>query len=238
MKRLVIAGVCVAAAVLGGCAAVAPQAEVAVQAPSYAPVLPVETPKARVATGSIFSSQHAENWLGSGRSYRVGDIITVMLQEDTTALRQQDATIKRDAKNDMIPSGFTSKLEKVPGKILGSTFAGALSGVNLNSASISTGGSGAANQKASLQGAVTVTVVELLGNGNLVVRGEKQLSLTEGSEIVQVSGIVRPEDISPNNIVQSRRLANANISYRGTGDMAKATTPGWGTSFLLKIWPF
>jgi flagellar L-ring protein precursor FlgH len=113
-----------------------------------------------------------------------------------------------------------------------------LGGINLNSASISTGGSGAANQKASLQGAVTVTVVELLGNGNLVVRGEKQLSLTEGSEIVQVSGIVRPEDISPNNIVQSRRLANANISYRGTGDMAKATTPGWGTSLLLKIWPF
>lgn len=238
MKRLYVLTAWAIGAVLSGCAAVVPAPEVAVQAPSYAPVLPVEPSKARVATGSIFSAKHAENWLGSGRAYRVGDIITVMLQEDTTALRQQDASIKRDAKNDMIPSGFTSKVEKVPGKILGSTFAGALSGVNLNSASISTGGSGAANQKASLQGAVTVTVVEVLGNGNLVVRGEKQLSLTEGSEIVQVSGIVRPDDISPNNIVQSRRLANANISYRGTGDMAKATTPGWGTSLLLKVWPF
>ncbi|NBU88795.1 MAG: flagellar basal body L-ring protein FlgH [Betaproteobacteria bacterium] len=238
MTRLLILSALAGVAVLSGCAAVVPQPEVAVQAPSYAPVLPVETPKARVATGSIFSAEHAQHWLGSGRHYRVGDVITVMLQEDTTALRQQDATIKRDAKNDMIPSGFTSKFEKVPGKILGSTFAGALSGVNLNSASISTGGSGAANQKASLQGAVTVTVVEVLGNGNLVIRGEKQLSLTEGSEIVQVSGIVRPEDISPNNVVQSRRLANANIAYRGTGDMAKATTPGWGTSLLLKVWPF
>ena len=70
------------------------------------------------------------------------------------------------------------------------------------------------------------------------MRGEKQLALTEGSEIIQLSGIIRPTDISPSNMVQSSRLANAQIAYRGTGDLANASKPGWGTSALMKIWPF
>ena len=62
-----------------------------------------------------------------------------------------------------------------------------------------------------------MAVVEVMRNGNLVVRGEKQLALTEGAEIIQVSGIVRTDDIAPNNTVQSRRLANAQIVYREIG---------------------
>ena len=84
----------------------------------------------------------------------------------------------------------------------------------------------------------TKQVVEVLANGNLMVRGEKQLALTEGTEVIQVAGIIRPEDVAPNNTVQSRRLANAQIAYRGTGDLANATRAGWGTSALLKLWPF
>ena len=83
-----------------------------------------------------------------------------------------------------------------------------------------------------------MAVVEVMPNGNLVLRGEKQLALTEGSEIIQVAGIIRPDDVAPNNTVQSRRLANAQIAYRGSGDLANATKAGWGTSTLLKIWPF
>ena len=90
-------------------------------------------------------------------------------------------------------------------------------------------------------GQVTLNVVDngdTVANGNLVVRGEKQMALSEGSEIIQVAGVIRPEDVSPNNSVLSTRLANAQITYRGTGDMAAATRAGWGTSALLKLWPF
>jgi flagellar L-ring protein precursor FlgH len=127
---------------------------------------------------------------------------------------------------------------RIPAKIFGSKGLGALDGLNLNSANIESGGSGEADQRASLTGAVSVTVVEILANGNLMVRGEKQVALTEGAEVIQVSGIIRPDDISPNNMVQSRRLANAQIAYRGTGDMANAAKAGWGTKALLAIWPF
>jgi flagellar L-ring protein precursor FlgH len=116
---------------------------------------------------------------------------------------------------------------------------GALSGVNLSNSNIGHESTGNLDDKlAVLQGALTVTVIEVLQNGNLVVRGEKQMAITDGAEIIQISGIIRPTDISPGNMVQSSRLANAQFSYRSTGALADATSPGWGTKLLMNIWPF
>jgi flagellar L-ring protein precursor FlgH len=176
----------------------------------------------------------------------VGDVITVLLNESTQAGRTQSGSVKRAAKNDVIPSvgsapdGLNARVQgmRLPTKILGTRLQGIMGGVDLSRANIESVGGGEADQQASLIGDVSVTVVDVLANGNLMVRGEKQLALTEGAEIIQVSGIIRPEDISPNNTVQSRRLANAQIAYRGTGDMANAAKAGWGTNALMKFWPF
>ena len=228
---------------LTGCAsAPAPMSH----SPQFAPVLPAAVEKPRMATGAIYNGRQSDNWFGRVRSYNVGDVITVLLNESTQAGRTQTGTVKRGAKNDVIPSaaanpnGLNARVQgmHLPTKILGSSLNGIMSGVDLSKANIESGGSGEADQRATLMGDVSVTVIEVLANGNLMVRGEKQLALTEGSEIIQVNGIIRPEDISPNNTVQSRRLANAQIAYRGTGDMANASKAGWGTSALLKFWPF
>ena len=208
--------------------------------PEFAPVLPVVAERARETTGSIYNNRQNDNFFGRSRNYRVGDLITVLLNESTQANRKQDGNISRESSNNVVPSGLASRLENLalPTRVLGTTLDGVLKGVNLNAAKIDNTNTGLANQEATLNGAVSVTVVEVLANGNLMVRGEKQLAFTEGSEVIQISGILRPNDVSPNNMVQSRRLANAQISYRGTGDMANASKPGWGTSALLKLWPF
>jgi flagellar L-ring protein precursor FlgH len=213
--------------------------------PQFAPVLPVAIEKPRMATGAIYNGRQSDNWFGRVRAYNVGDVITVLLNESTQAGRTQSGTVKRAAKNDVIPTaasapgGLNAKLQglSLP-KVLGLNPQGIFNGVDLSRANIESVGGGEADQKASLIGDVSVTVAEVLANGNLMVRGEKQLALTEGAEIIQVSGIIRPEDISPNNTVQSRRLANAQIAYRGTGDMANAAKAGWGTNALMKFWPF
>jgi flagellar L-ring protein precursor FlgH len=220
---------------MAGCAA--PNAPMA-HSPQFAPILPVALEKPRMATGAIYNGRQSDNWFGRIRSYTPGDVITVLLNESTQAGRQQSNNLKRESTNDVVPQGLTTKALRIPAKIFGSKGEGALDGLNLNTATIESNGTGQADQRATLSGAVSVTVIEVLSNGNLMVRGEKQLALTEGSEIIQVSGIIRPEDISPNNTVQSRRLANAQIAYRGTGDMANATKAGWGTSALMKFWPF
>ena len=204
--------------VLGGCNNMPAKLS---HTPEFAPVYPAAADRNALPTGAIYSGRGSDLWFGKGRSYAVGDLITVLLNESTQASREQKGDIKRKNTNDLVPQSWSDKV-----------------GVNLNSSNITSSGSGTADQTASLTGSIAVTVVEVLANGNMMVRGEKQLALTEGSEVIQVSGIVRPEDISPNGTVQSRRLANAQIAYRGTGDMASAVRPGWGTNLLMKIWPF
>ena len=213
---------------LSACATPFPD-EPPAQAERFEPVYPVAAEPARAATGAIYNGRQSDHWFGRGRSYQVGDVITVLLNESTQAARQQSANVSREASNEALPLGLSTKIGGL---------ATALGGLNLNASNVASAGTGTADQRATLTGSVAATVVEVLANGNLLVRGEKRLSLSEGAEIIQVSGIIRPEDVSRNNMVQSRRLANAQISYRGTGDLANASRPGWGTRGLLKFWPF
>ena len=195
--------------------------------PEFAPVYPVAIERNALPTGAIYNGRGSDIWFGRGRAYAVGDLITVLLNESTQANRQQSGDISRKQSNDILPGTVLAN------KIGVSSIANAL-----NNTEVTSKGAGSADQTASLTGSIAVTVVEVLANGNLMVRGEKQLALTEGAEVIQVSGIVRPEDISPNNTLQSKRLANAQIAYRGSGDMASAVRPGWGTNLLMKLWPF
>jgi flagellar L-ring protein FlgH len=196
--------------------------------PEFQPVYPLAADRQQVATGGIYKTRQGDAWFGRGRNYQVGDIITVLLNESTQAARTQNTDVKRESSN-TLPSGFNTKIGAM------SPF---LNGIDVNSNSNASKGTGKADQQASLVGSVAVTVIEILANGNLMIRGEKKLGLSEGTEVIQVSGIIRPEDVGPNSTVQSRRLANAQIAYRGSGDLANATRAGWGTSLMHKFWPF
>ncbi len=195
---------------------------------AYAPAVPVAREPVQVATGAIWRPGSGDALLGRQRRFQPGDVVTVLLSESTQAQRAANGNVSRAAKNDVVPSGLTGQL--------GATRA--LAGVNLNAATVESKGSGAADQSNSLTGSISLTVVEVLANGNLAVRGEKQMALNQGSEVIQVRGIIRPEDISPNNTVQSRRLADAQFTYKGGGELASATRAGWGTRALLGWWPF
>ncbi len=221
-------GAALAAASLTACTNVLPP-QALTHSPQFEPVYPVPTARDTMATGAIYVGRQSDSWFGKGRNFQVGDVITVLLNESTQAARTQNGTISRDSSNTMAPAGLQA---------YGAGLGGLMKGINMTGGSISNKGTGAADQQASLNGSVAVAVVEVMPNGNLVLRGEKQLALTEGTEVIQVAGIIRPEDVAPNNTVQSRRLANAQIAYRGTGDLANATRAGWGTSALLKLWPF
>ena len=214
---------------LQACATPEPVMTTLTPSPDFAPVYPLASEQNRPATGGIYGNRQSDAWFGRGRNYQVGDLVTVLLNESTQAARSQKTDVSKDATNTAIPAGVATRLTKqIP----------LLTGVDLNASKTTSTGTGTADQKASLSGSVTVTVIEILANGNLVVRGEKKLGLSEGTEVIQVSGVIRPQDIGPNGTVQSLRLANAQISYRGSGDLAVASKPGWGTNAIMKFWPF
>ena len=226
-KRILLVGSVMLAACLTGCNVMPPQAMT--HSPQFEPVYPIKQVQASTATGAIYVGRQSDSWFGKGRNFQVGDVITVLLNESTQAARSQVGSVTRNSTNDMLSPGLP---------VLGNKLGGIMKGVDFSKTDISNKGTGTADQTASLTGSVAVSVVEVMPNGNLVLRGEKQLALTEGSEVIQVAGIIRPDDVAPNNTVQSRRLANAQIAYRGSGDLANATRAGWGTSTLLKLWPF
>ncbi len=223
LMKLIPAGATVA--LLAACAGPMPVA----LSPEFTPVQPLPRDANRPATGAIFATDSTDMWQARRREYRVGDVITVLLNESTQAARTLNNETSRESSNNAVPSGLTTQLDQ----LLPST-----SCIKTDGAKISNKGKGVADQQASLTGSIAVTVVEVQANGNLVIRGEKKLALSEGGEVIQVAGIIRPDDVSAINTVQSRRLANAQISYKGSGDLANATRAGWGTSLLYKFWPF
>ena len=232
MRLVALFSTVCAAAVLAGCSSPPKMA-----AEEFAPVLQLPTEPERPVTGSIYNGGKNDNWFGRKKDYRVGDIITVVLKEETQSNRTTNTSAKRKTANDVAAGLVPMITNNLPG--FARERAGRLTnGLKLDGAEINSEATGTTTQNAKLEGSVAVTVTQVLANGNLVVRGEKVLDLSEGSETIRVAGIVRSDDIAPDGTVNSRRLANAQIAYTGTGDLANNSKVPWGTGLLHKFWPF
>lgn len=196
----------------------------------FSPVVPQTEIEDRVVDGSIYSGGANDGLFGDRKAYRVGDLITILLREKTNALKEATGVVERTSENNALSALQLGRLAS-PGAF-------PLSTDSTLGSTIKNDGTGSASQMNQLGGDITVSVVSVLQNGNLVVRGEKLITLNHGDEYVQVSGVIRPEDIQPDNTILSKRIANAQITYSGEGQMNDATKVAWGNAFFLKFWPF
>lgn len=215
-----------ATGIVSGCAG--PQ-KVAGPSPEFAPVIPVATQQSSIPTGSVYNVAFSDSWFGEKKAYRIGDIVTVVLDESVDADTTTKNTASRKTKTDVLSPLQLAKWGS-PGGFLSSDLQ--------EENEVSSTGSGVIDQSATLKGTMTAQVVEIYPNGNLLIRGEKIVNFSAGSEVVQVKGIIRPQDIQPDNTVQSKRLASAQITYKGVGPNANVQKVPWGTNLLLSIWPF
>ncbi|MDV6893556.1 flagellar basal body L-ring protein FlgH [Pseudomonas aeruginosa] len=231
MNRLMIVSLLGIATALGGCVNPPPKPN----DPYYAPVLPRTPLPAAQNNGAIYQAGFEQNLYDDRKAFRVGDIITITLNEKTQASKKANSDIQKDSKTKM---GLTS--------LFGSSMTtnNPIGGGDL-SLSAEYGGSrdakgdSQAGQSNSLTGSITVTVAEVLPNGILSVRGEKWMTLNTGNELVRIAGLVRADDIATDNTVSSTRVADARITYSGTGAFADASQPGWLDRFFLSpLWPF
>jgi flagellar L-ring protein precursor FlgH len=188
---------------------------------SYAP-----PPPPPVANGSIFQASRGYAPLTSGnRASMVGDLVTIVLVERTQAAKTSVASTGRDADIGLKPpvdgplALFTPKEFNMGG-------------------SSSFDGKGQAAQSNTLSGEISVTVAEVYPNGTMLVRGEKLIKLNRGDEFVRISGIVRQADVTADNRVPSTRVADADITYSGKGEIARASRQGWLQRFFSVITPF
>ena len=193
--------------------------------PEYRPTPPPPVPPA-AANGAIFQPQFGYAPLTSGqRAAQVGDVITIVLTERTQGTSSSTAQTGRQGSIGLTPPTTGPLSLFVPTDI-------AASGQNAFQ------GQGQTAQANSLSGEITVTVEEVLSNGTMRVRGEKQLRINRGNEAIRLSGIVRPGDLTSDNRVLSTRIADARIDYVGRGEIARSSRMGWLQRFFNILSPF
>lgn len=181
----------------------------------YDPVYPVEGPDltATTPTGGIYTASSAGLFASDRRAARVGDILTVEFSEKFAASKSQSAS-----------GGRTNSYQiDLPNVLTGGFDDDALT----SGTDQSFDGRGAAQQSNSLTGRMSVSVVREMPGGMLEIMGQKRLTLNNGREYIRLTGVVRPEDIGPDNVVRSDRIAHADIQYVGAGDTHDTARPGW-----------
>jgi len=197
-------------------------------------------PPAPIGNGSIYQAGYEMIWFEDIVARRVGDLLTVTLVENTQANKSATtSTAKGSTVGITNPTLFGSTPQfNVPGIIPLASNTNNTLGFDLSS-STDFSGDGSSTQSNKLSGNITVTVVEVLANRNLYVRGEKRIGINQGNEYVRLAGIVRPQDITPQNTIESTRIADPTISYVGEGELADANSMGWLTRFFNSaLFPF
>jgi flagellar L-ring protein FlgH len=179
------------------------------------------------ANGSIYNVASARPLFEDRRARFIGDTITINIAEKTAAAKKSDTKAERTDDRTMgVPT-----LSGLPF----ASFQGAKLATNSETKFDSTGENTSSNN---FTGTLTVTVIDVYPNGNLLVSGEKQIGLKEGEEFVRFSGVVNPNNITAGNTVQSTQVADARIEYKANGFVDSAQVMGWLGRFFLTVLPF
>ncbi len=215
-----LSALCLCVVAVSGCAQL-PQSSVI---PAEVPV--VYPQEVAPQNGSIFQAAGFNPLFEDRRPRQVGDTLTIQLDEQVTASKSSDSSATRAGGTTFTPGLVPLKINKL------SEYGLEMEG----SADFSGGGS--SNARNSFTGTITVTVTQVMPNGNLIVRGEKHIGINQGTEYIRFYGNVNPRTISAQNTVASSQVADSRIEYVGDGYINEAQNMGWVQRILLNISPF
>lgn len=174
---------------------------------------------------SLFADQKART---------VGDIVTIKIAESSTASNKASTATDRSSSLSASVDAFFNAEKRFPAdQPFFNPFSKVAGGVESQFE-----GTGSTRRSGDLNAYITALVTQVLPNGNLVLSGSREVLINNENQIIQLTGVVRPRDISANNQVLSTYVADARISYSGTGVINDRQKPGWLTTLVMKVWPF
>jgi flagellar L-ring protein FlgH len=189
-----------------------------------------QEPLPAATNGAIYQAGREVILAENPVAHHVGDIVTIVLNEQTAAQKSATTTTSKNTSVTMPGSTLLGKPVTINGNP-----------ILLNNIDDATkfAGQGASAESNSLTGFLTATVLKVLPNGNLLISGEKQIGLNQGKEYVRVTGVIRPIDLAADDSIPSYRVASAHITYSGKGAIADANTQSWLSRFFNSPWaPF
>ncbi len=171
------------------------------------------------------------------RARRLNDLVTVLIMEQVSGSKKAETSTSRDSSMDATVEKFFGiplnlNLNNLYGR--GNTFSPSVKGSSKSQLK----GSGETTREGSVKGTITARVVDVLPNGNLVIESRKEITVNFEKQVLVLQGVIRPEDISPQNTIESTRIADAKIFLVGEGVVDVNQKPGWLSLLLQKIWPF
>jgi len=214
----------------GGCATTRPDL-----APSEQPIFTPVPPKAAPARGSIWPGESAANMLFADKKARyINDIVTVIIDETSQGTNNAATNTSRTADSSAGIDAFLG----LDHSIL-SRNAGMGSKIEIGGSSSSNlKGTGNTTRGGQLEGTITARVIRVLDSGNLVIEGRRQLTVNNEDQYIIITGVIRPEDITTDNTIASRYIADARIVYTGKGIINDKMRAGWATRIVDWVWPF
>ncbi len=189
----------------------------------FAPTEPVAPVPETIPDGTIYRTSASLQWGLDPKASQPGDILTISLRESTSASKKANVVTSKDSSIDFAAPVMAGGPVTRNGKEIMEFSVDGQRGF---------AGDGQSSQSNQMNGRITVTVAQVMANGNLLVRGEKWITLNQGDEYIQFSGLVRPADITPGNTIYSDQVANARIIYSGKGPIADASKMGWLSRFF------
>ncbi|MBT2774216.1 flagellar basal body L-ring protein FlgH [Halomonas sp. ISL-60] len=221
-RRIALAGLVLLMLVVAGCAQI-PRASVVGEQEQ---ISIVDRPPP-IPNGSIYQARQGYQPLFEDRRPRaIGDILTIVLDEEVSASKNSQSNAGRSGSASLELAQLPDVLDTL------AEYGFDISGEN------DFAGSGGSQANNSFTGTITVSVLEVMNNGNLRVRGEKQIAINQGTEFIRFSGVVNPRTITAQNSVPSTQVADARIEYVGDGYINEAQHMGWLQRFFLNVSPF
>jgi flagellar L-ring protein precursor FlgH len=218
---------------LSGCATIAGKASAPppvgdIQG-SQSEVYPLPEP----SEGSLWADGSSTRLFGDLRAREVGDLVTVEISETPSAKLDANTKTSRDSSieaglTDLL--GYMKALEEKNKRIDRTS----LFKANFKP---SFDGKGSSDRSANVVASITARVVQVLPNGNLRISGKREVRVNNETQYITISGIIRPEDIQQNNVIQSTYIADARVEYSGKGVLADKQRPGWLMRILDHVWP-
>lgn len=204
-------------------------------APVTAEVEVVTAPMSPPPPGSLWTEVGTRALIGAdGNARRVGDLITVRIEDSSSTSLGADTSTSREGSADF---NITAALGLDQQILSANPSMGTTIGIGGASSSAHVG-TGSTSREGSLAATITCQVEEVLPNGNLRILGTKQVKVNRETQFLTLEGIVRPRDILLDNTVRSDLIAGARIEFTGAGVLADKQGPGWGTRLADTLWPF
>jgi flagellar L-ring protein precursor FlgH len=194
------------------------------------------TMRRETETGSLWAENGGSlnEMFANAKARRVGDIVTIRIVENSSATNKATTDTDRDTSMSIGLTGFFNLEDKFPST---SKFFNPFSPVESEYKG-KFKGAGTTVRSGDLEAFISARIVQILPNGDFFIEGNREVRVNNENQVITLTGVVRPRDISGDNVIQSTYIADAKISYSGSGIVNDQQRPGWLARLLDNIWPF